>query len=294
MDFLATIPYPNIDPVLFELPALSLFNFTIGPFPLRWYALSYMIGIAAGYFYALNLTKQPRLFGGKPSSVTGAVMEDYLAWVILFGILGGRLGYVLFYNLPFYSENPLNALMIWQGGMSFHGGIIGIVLSLIAYGMVTKRDLWRICDIMACAAGIPIVCVRIANFINGELVGRVTDVPWAMIFPNGGPEPRHPSQLYQAAMEGLLTFLLLRIASHRFGLLERRGAMTGLFLIFYGIFRMVGELFRQPDAQIGFLFFGLTMGMLLSLPLILFGLLFLRFGPHWPKPPHSSAGPVSA
>jgi len=278
------IAYPNIDPVLVEIPAISLFDLTLGPFPLRWYALSYIIGIAIGYFYARRITLTPRLFGG-PSSIGPHVLEDYLTYVILFGILGGRLGYVLFYNLPFYSDNPLNALMIWQGGMSFHGGIIGIIISLIVYGKVSGHDPWRLCDVMATAAGIPIITVRIANFINGELIGRVTDVPWAMIFPHGGPDPRHPSQLYQAVMEGLLVFLLLRVATHRYQMLARRGAITGLFLIFYGLFRIVGEIFRQPDVQIGFLFFGLTMGMILSLPLIGLGVIFLRFGPVWPKPP---------
>ncbi len=278
------IPYPNIDPIAFEVPAVSLFDLTVGPFPLRWYALSYIIGIAIGYFYARSLSLTPRLFGGK-NAITPNVLEDYLTYVILFGIAGGRIGYVLFYNLPFYAENPLNALMIWQGGMSFHGSIIGVVLSLVVYGRVSGHDPWRIADIMATAAGIPIATVRIANFINGELIGRITDVPWAMVFPHGGPDPRHPSQLYQSAMEGLLVFLLLRIATHRYGLLARRGAITGLFLIFYGIFRIVGEVFRQPDIQIGFLFYGLTMGMILSVPLIAFGVIFWRYGSVWPPAP---------
>jgi phosphatidylglycerol:prolipoprotein diacylglycerol transferase len=280
------IAYPNIDPVIFELPAVTLFDLTLGPFPLRWYAVSYIIGIGLGYLYARSLSQQSRLYRGTPAT-SPAILEDYLTWVVLFGILGGRIGYVLFYNLPFYTENPLNALMIWQGGMSFHGGLIGVVLSLIVYGQVTRRDPWRIADVMAAAAGIPIISVRIANFINGELFGRVTDVPWAMVFPHGGPEPRHPSQLYQAAMEGLLVFIALRVATHRFQLLERRGAVAGLFLICYGLARIIGEVFRQPDAQIGFLLFGLTMGMLLSLPLIGFGLVLWRYGRHWPAAPNA-------
>jgi len=279
-----SIPYPDIDPILFQLPAITLFDVTIGPFPLRWYALSYIVGIGLGYAYTIALVRNAKLYAGRvPFAST--VLDDFVTWLVLGVILGGRIGYVLFYNLPFYADNPLNALMIWQGGMSFHGGLIGVVIAFLLYGRMTGTDPVRLSDLVGASVGICIVSVRIANFINGELYGRVTDLPWGMVFPNGGPDPRHPSQLYQAALEGLAMFLLVRVGTHRFGLLARRGAITGLFLVLYGLFRIVGEFFRQPDAQIGFLVLGLTMGMILSAPLIGFGLVFLRWGQSWPKPP---------
>ncbi len=186
-------------------------------------------------------------------------------------ILGGRLGYVLFYNLPYYLTNPLEIFAVWEGGMAFHGGLLGMIVVLIIYSRSRNLSGWTMFDLAAIAAPIGLFFGRIANFINSELWGRPTDVAWAVVFPNGGPEPRHPSQLYEAALEGALLFLVLRLLSHRFKLLQKPGVLAGSFAIGYGLARSFVELYRVPDAQIGYLSGFLTMGMLLSLPMVLIG-----------------------
>jgi phosphatidylglycerol:prolipoprotein diacylglycerol transferase len=270
------IQFPNIDPVLVE----------IGPFAIRWYALSYILGIGLSYAYALRLLRRSALWGAEGPVVTQTQLDDFLTWLVLGVILGGRIGYVLFYNLPYYIDNPIEALIIWRGGMSFHGGTIGVVTALLLFGYSKRVDPMRLADLIAPAVPISIASVRsLGNFINGELYGRTTDVPWAIVFPHGGPLPRHPSQLYEAALEGVLLFFILRWLAYSRGLLARRGALTGAFLIGYGLLRTVGEFFREPDRQIGFLIGGLTMGMLLSVPMIAFGVVFLMRGTVWPPVP---------
>jgi phosphatidylglycerol:prolipoprotein diacylglycerol transferase len=260
------IAFPAFDPVLFEW----------GPLVIRWYALAYIAGIVLGWRYAVSLIRQPALFGFETHPVTEQTLDDFVLWTTLGVVLGGRMGYVLFYNLPLFMEDPLEIFKVWHGGMSFHGGMLGVILAIMLFARRAGLDQFRISDLVACAVPFGLFFGRIANFINGELWGRAADVPWAMVFPHGGPDPRHPSQLYQALLEGILLFILLRVAGHRFGLLKKRGAMTGLFLIGYGIARLIGELFREPDAQLGYLWGGLTMGMLLSIPMLVAGIIFMR------------------
>jgi phosphatidylglycerol:prolipoprotein diacylglycerol transferase len=249
------IAFPVIDPVLIE----------IGPFALRWYALAYIGGILLGWLLAR------RLIALAPVAASREQVDDFVTWTTLGIILGGRLGYVLFYRPGYYITAPWEALYVWQGGMSFHGGMLGVVLAALWFCRRQGLRPLRFGDRVAPVVPIGLGLGRLANFINGELWGRVTDVPWAMVFPTGGPEPRHPSQLYQAAMEGVLLFVLLNILVRIPGLREREGFVTGAFLAGYGLARLVGEVFRQPDAHLGFLFAGATMGQILSLPMFLAG-----------------------
>ncbi|MBR0645162.1 prolipoprotein diacylglyceryl transferase [Plastoroseomonas hellenica] len=262
---LLAIPFPIIDPVLVQ----------IGPLAIRWYALAYIAGILLGWQLAR------RLVSLAPRVATREELDDFVTWVTLGIILGGRLGYVLFYRPGYYIEHPLEALAVWHGGMSFHGGMLGVIIAAVLFCRNRGLPFLAFTDRVVAVVPIGLFFGRLANFINGELWGRVApDVPWAMVFPGAGPDPRHPSQLYQAGMEGLLLFLLLLALIARPGVRARPGFICGAFLAGYGVARIVGEFFRQPDAQLGFLFAGATMGQLLSLPMVLFGLwLMLRARP---------------
>ncbi|HVV93904.1 MAG TPA: prolipoprotein diacylglyceryl transferase [Hyphomicrobiales bacterium] len=260
MPFLPVIAFPMIDPVALQL----------GPLAIRWYALAYIAGLLIGWWVTRREVSRPALWGRQPP-IEPAAIDDLLVWMALGVVLGGRIGYVLFYNLPFYAGHPLKALEIWQGGMSFHGGLLGSVVAMALFARSRRAPLLPIFDLVATVVPIGLFFGRIANFINGELWGRVTDVPWAMVFPHAGPLPRHPSELYEAGMEGLILFAIL-MALVRFGGLRRPGLVAGTFLAGYGIFRIVGETFREPDVQIGFLWQGVTMGMVLSAPMVLVGL----------------------
>ncbi len=248
--------FPEIDPVAFSL----------GPFGVRWYALAYIAGILLGWRYALHLVGWDDK--KRPNETD---IEDFISWAIVGVILGGRLGYVLFYNFDFYAENPLDAFKVWEGGMAFHGGILGIIGAMALFSRLKGVPFLRLTDIVACAAPIGLFFGRIANFINGELYGRVSDVPWAVKFPAGGYVPRHPSQLYEALLEGVVLFILLWALSRRESLRECPGVLSAIFLIGYGAARFTVEFFRQPDAQIGFLSGGFSMGQVLCLPMILAG-----------------------
>jgi len=251
-----TLTYPAIDPVLLE----------IGPFAIRWYALSYIAGILLAWRYMVVLARR------SPTGITKPHLDDFIVWATLGVVLGGRLGYVVFYKAGYYLDHPLEAFAVWQGGMSFHGGLLGVIFSIWLFSRLRGYSWIAICDIVACTAPIGLFLGRIANFINGELYGRVTDSPLGMVFPNGGPLPRHPSQLYEALLEGLLLLLVLSWLAYRPGIIERRGFLSGVFLIGYGIARPVAEMFREPDAHIGFLTVGSTMGQWLSLPLLAVGI----------------------
>jgi phosphatidylglycerol---prolipoprotein diacylglyceryl transferase len=263
MFVLPVIPFPAINPILIS----------IGPFSVRWYALAYIVGIIAGWFYARAIISSERLWGG-PAPLTVTDFDDFVIWITLGIILGGRIGYVLFYNLPHFAENPIEILQLWNGGMSFHGGVLGCIVAIVLFAMRRGIPVLSLGDVTAAVAPIGLFLGRIANFINGELWGRRTDVPWAMIFPHGGPVPRHPSQLYEAALEGVVLFIVLALLV-RFGALKRPGVVTGVFAIGYGAARITCEFFREPDVQLGFLWGGLTMGMLLCIPLILAGIAVL-------------------
>jgi phosphatidylglycerol:prolipoprotein diacylglycerol transferase len=268
---LSVLPFPSIDPVIFEIGPYALFGLELGPFALRWYALAYIVGILLAWRYMLRLVRNDRLWSTTPRP-TQLDIDDFVLWGTLGIILGGRLGYVLFYNPAFYLANPGEALAIWDGGMSFHGGFSGTVVAMILFAWKRGLSVWTMFDLAGCAAPIGLFFGRLANFINSELWGRPSDVPWAVVFPTGGPEPRHPSQLYEAALEGVVLFLVLRLLSHRFHLLRKRGFLAGAFAFGYGIARSIAELYRVPDAHIGYLSGFLTMGILLSMPMILAGL----------------------
>ena len=263
MFVLPVIPFPAINPILIS----------IGPFSVRWYALAYIVGIIAGWFYARAIIASERLWGG-PTPFTVTDFDDFVIWITLGIILGGRIGYVLFYNFPHFAADPIEILQLWNGGMSFHGGIVGCAIAIVLFALRRGIPMLSLGDVTAAVAPIGLFLGRIANFINGELWGRPTDVPWAMIFPHGGPIPRHPSQLYEAALEGILLFVVLGLFV-RFGALKRPGVVTAVFAVGYAAARITCEFFREPDVQIGFLWGGLTMGMLLCIPLILAGLALL-------------------
>ena len=262
---LLVIPYPDFDPVLVQL----------GPFAIRWYALAYILGILIGWAYARLLVRSEKIWGGK-APLTLADLDDFILWVTIGIILGGRIGYVLFYNLPHFIAHPVEIVQLWNGGMSFHGGFIGCVLAVLLFGYKRGISVLSLGDITCAVGPIGLFLGRIANFINGELWGRVTDVPWAMIFPNAGALPRHPSQLYEAALEGLLLLALLAMLI-RGGALRRPGLIIGCFAVGYSIARAFCEFFREPDEQLGFLWGGATMGQLLSVPLFLAGVAFIVY-----------------
>lgn len=247
------ITFPEIDPVIFR----------IGPLSVRWYGLMYLLGFGAAYLLIRHLSRLRNL------DLSRDGVSDLLFYGVLGVVLGGRLGYVLFYNPLQYLSRPLEIFAVWQGGMSFHGGLLGVAIAVVVFCRRRKLPILLTGDVLATSATIGLGLGRIGNFINGELWGRTTDLPWGMIFPGGGPLPRHPSQLYEAALEGLLLFIILYFL-HRHRVAE--GVPLFCFFIGYGLFRFLIEFVRQPDAHLGFLWGGATMGQLLSLPMILFGL----------------------
>ncbi len=253
--------FPQFDPVLIA----------VGPLAIRWYALAYISALLLGW----RLMRRWVLL--HPTVATPEQTDDFLTWATLGVVLGGRLGYVLFYQPAYFIDNPLQIAVLWQGGMSFHGGMLGVCLAVALYCRQQGIPMLGFGDRVAIAAPIGLGLGRLANFINGELWGREApdSLPWAMIFPSGGPIPRHPSQIYQAIMEGLLLFLVMFAASRNEAIRCRFGALTGIFLSGYAIARIVGEFFRQPDAFLGFLFAGATMGQLLSVPMLIVGLVLI-------------------
>jgi phosphatidylglycerol:prolipoprotein diacylglycerol transferase len=282
-------------PLALAFPVIDPVAISIGPFAVRWYALAYIAGLVGGWFYARRLVARERLWGGvkRPAPVD---IDDMLVWIAIGIVLGGRVGYVLFYNLPAYLDDPMEALAIWHGGMSFHGGFLGATLAILAFAARRGLNGLALLDLAAAVAPIGLFCGRIANFVNGELWGRpAPDFAYAVVFPLGGPVPRHPSQLYEAFGEGILLFLLLALAVNRFGF-RRPGLIGALFLLGYAAARIACEFFREPDAQLGFLFGGsvpfldggITMGMVLSLPMALVGLAAVyaaaRAAPPLPQP----------
>ena len=259
------LPFPVIDPVLVE----------IGPVPIRWYALAYIAGLLLGWWLMRRLSAQEQLWDGRlrPSIVS---LDDLLVYAALGVVLGGRVGYVLFYNLDYFLAHPAAIPAVWEGGMSFHGGLVGATLGIWLFSRREKVPMLAVADLCSAVVPLGIFFGRLANFIKPELWGRVSDVDWAMVFPDpaAGPFPRHPSQLYEAATEGVLLFVVLMWAV-RMGALKRPGLVTGLFGLGYGLSRIFCEFFREPDPQLGFLFGSATMGMLLSLPLVIAGLIFI-------------------
>lgn len=266
------IPFPVIDPVALQL----------GPLSVKWYGLAYVVGLLGGWWYARRLVSAESLWGGLPRP-KAEELDDMLLWVALGVVLGGRLGFVLFYDLERYLSRPQDIIAIWQGGMSFHGGLLGATLGLYLFARRRGYPPLGVFDLAATVVPIGLFLGRIANFINAELWGRpAPDFPYAMVFPNAGPVPRHPSQLYEAFAEGILLFILMALIV-RAGGFKRPGFVAGMFGMGYALARIVCEFFREPDAQLGFLFGtsvdalsgGITMGMVLSLPLFLAGLVLV-------------------
>ena len=261
--------------LLITFPVFDPIAISIGPFAIRWYALAYIAGIVLGWIYARSLLKNERLWDGPPP-LSLAQLDDFILWVTIGIIVGGRTGYVLFYNLPFFIQHPAEIFELWKGGMSFHGGFMGCVVAVMWFARVNGISILSLGDITTAVAPIGLFLGRLANFINSELWGRAADpsLPWAIIFPNGGPLPRHPSQLYEAGLEGILLFTILAVMI-RLGALKRPGLILGSFIAIYGLARIIGEHFREPDPQLGFLWGGLTMGMLLSVPMVIAGALLI-------------------
>src|SRR3954470_2807681 len=271
--------------LLIDFPAFKPIAIEIGPFAIRWYALAYICGIVFGWLYARSLLKKERLWGG-PAPMSLVQIDDFILWVTLGIILGGRTGYVLFYNLPFFIEHPAAILKLWEGGMSFHGGFLGCVVAVMWFARRNGISILSLGDVVTAVGPIGLFLGRLANFINSELWGRVTDASWGVIFPNGGPLPRHPSQLYEAFLEGIVLFTVLAVMI-RMGALKRPGLILGSFIAIYALARITGEMFREPDPQLGFLWGGLTMGMLLSVPMIFAGIILIvlaRRSPPLPEP----------
>lgn len=270
----AGLPFPDIDPVLIEL----------GPLAIHWYALAYIVGILAGWRLCLRLARR------QGNLLTKEQLDDFLLWAVIGIILGGRLGYALVYHLGYYLQNPLDILAVWQGGMAFHGGAAGVAVAIVAFCWRRGAAVLRLADLLAVATPIGLGLGRIANFINAELYGRVTDMPWGVVFPGTDGTPRHPSQLYEAALEGGLLFAILLTLALRTPVLGRPGWLTGAFLMGYGVLRSVGELFRAPDAHIGFLAMGTTMGQLLSIPMIVAGAGLIWWAQRRPAGPAQARG----
>ena len=238
----------------------------IGPLAIRWYALAYIAGIVIGWRVARRLVE------ASPAAGTKEQIDDFVTWVTLGIILGGRLGYVLFYRPGYYVQNPLEALMVWQGGMSFHGGALGVIVATLIFCRREKLNALALGDRAAAVVPFGLFFGRVANFINGELWGRPTDVPWAVVFPTDPSQlPRHPSQLYQAGLEGLGVGLLMLVLASRRDIRARPGFIAGAMIAGYGVARIIGEFFREPDANLGFLAGVITMGQLLSLPMVALG-----------------------
>jgi phosphatidylglycerol:prolipoprotein diacylglycerol transferase len=273
--------FPNFDPVAFSIGPL----FGVGPLVIRWYALAYIAGIVLAWRYVLWLTAKP------PRLLTRDNCDDLVTWCTVGIILGGRLGQVLLWEPGYYFSHPLEIVQIWKGGMAFHGGLIGVILAMFLYARSKKIPFFAVADPIAAATPIGLLLGRIANFINGELWGRVTDVPWGVIFPAAGPEPRHPSQLYEASLEGVLLFIALFILARRESIRSKVGTLSGAFLIGYAIARIVGEQFREPEVALST---AVTWGQWLSLPMFLYGVYLVwsakPVAPRPASPPRAVSG----
>jgi len=256
---LPVIPFPVIDPVIVS----------IGPLAIRWYALAYIVGLVAGWRIVLGFNAGPKPLMSRKD------VDDFLVWMAVGVVLGGRCGYVLFYQPGHYFANPSEILAVWKGGMSFHGGIAGVIVAIIWFARARGIATFALADQIARVTPLGLLLGRLANFINGELYGRPSDVAWAMVFPHGGPAPRHPSQLYEALLEGALLFVVLWWLARRTEGKVGPGFVTGAFLAGYALARSFAELYREPDVFLGFFVAGTTMGQWLSLPMLLAGLWFM-------------------
>ena len=256
----------NFDPVFIDFGIIQI----------RWYSIAYIFGIILGWIYVkkvvLNVTKKSGLL-----SISQQAFDDLIIFLVLGIIIGGRLGYVIIYNFQYYTENLFEIFMIWNGGMSFHGGLVGVVVASFIFGKKNKIKLLELTDILACATPIGLFFGRIANFINGELYGKVSTLPWSVIFPTGGNISRHPSQLYEALLEGIILFVIINIIALKNKAILKIGLVSSMFLIYYSILRLIAEIFREPDQQLGYFIGFMSMGTILSLSTLIVGLLIFYF-----------------
>lgn len=260
---LSLMAFPDIDPVIFS----------IGPLQIRWYGLAYVTGILLGWRYARRLVENGRLWPEGGSRISALDMDDFLIWATVGIVAGGRIGYILFYDFAAVAANPLRALEIWNGGMSFHGGLLGTLVAMMLFARKRAIPLFNLFDVVCAVVPVGLFFGRLANFINAELWGKLTDVPWAFVFPGGGPFPRHPTQLYEAGLEGLLLLGVLAWLIYRRQALKLPGLISGVFVAGYALSRILVEFYREPDVQVGYLAGGwLTMGMVLSLPMLAVGI----------------------
>ena len=256
----------NFDPVFIDL----------GVFQIRWYSIAYIVGIILGWIYAIKIIKK---MAKKHNfvEISQTVFDDLIIYLVIGIVLGGRLGYVIFYNFEYFSKNPFEILKIWEGGMSFHGGLLGVIISIIIFSKIKRVNFFYFTDIISCVAPIGLFLGRIANFINGELYGKISTLPWAVIFPNDGNISRHPSQIYEAILEGIVLFFLINFFALKKQLLLKKGYASGLFLIFYSMARIIGENFREPDKHLGYFFSYFSMGIILSFATFLAGCFIIFF-----------------
>ncbi|MES0091514.1 prolipoprotein diacylglyceryl transferase [Mesorhizobium sp. M0030] len=283
---MASLSFPNIDPILVQ----------IGPLAVHWYGIGYIVGILFAWWYAKRLVTNTRLWPDGVLPMKPIDLDDFIVWAAVGVVLGGRTGYVLFYDLKRYIDHPLDIFAVWQGGMSFHGGLLGVILAITLFSLKRGIRTWTLFDVVAAGVPVGLGLVRIANFVNAELWGRVTDVPWGVVFCNerlqqtvagcvAGLEPRHPSQLYEALLEGAVLFLVLRFLTHSRLKLKTSRFVGGAFICGYGLSRIFVEFFREPDQQLGYLLGGwLTMGMVLSLPMVLAGIWAMATAKPAPQP----------
>jgi phosphatidylglycerol:prolipoprotein diacylglycerol transferase len=264
MSFIA-IPYPAIDPVALHL----------GPLSIKWYGLAYVAGLLLGWLYLRRLLAQPRLWQDNKPPFPPDIADDLFIWVAAGVVLGGRLGHILLYEPSYYWQNPVEILKIWHGGMAFHGGLLGTVVAMWLFARHRGVQPLSVMDLVSAAVPIGLFFGRLANFVNAEVVGKESSVPWAMVFPGSGPNPRHPSQVYEAVLEGLVLFLILRVLTHRKDALKRPGTVGSVFLIGYGSFRFFCEFFKLDEYRQGLGNLPLSLGMIYSLPMIAIGLIGL-------------------
>ena len=256
----------NFDPVLIDLGLIQI----------RWYSIAYIVGIILGWIYAINIINKT-IKKHNIILVKTAIFDDLIIYLIFGIILGGRLGYVLFYDFSYYNQNYIEILKLWKGGMSFHGGLLGVIIVTIIFSKNKKINFFRFADIICCISPIGLFLGRIANFINGELFGKVSTLPWAVIFPNADNVPRHPSQIYEAILEGIILFVFLNYLALKKNVLLKTGYISGLFLIFYSVARIIGENFREPDIHLGYFFNYFSMGVMLSFVTFLAGCFIIFF-----------------
>jgi phosphatidylglycerol---prolipoprotein diacylglyceryl transferase len=257
----------NFDPVLVDF----------GLFQIRWYSIAYIFGITIGWAYAIKIIKSITNNNYNFESIKKSNFDDLIIYLVLGIILGGRLGYVFFYNFEYYLQNVSEIFMLWQGGMSFHGGLLGVVVAVLIFSNKEKISFFKIADIIACVAPIGIFFGRLANFINGELYGKISNIRWGVVFPNGGNVVRHPSQIYEAILEGVVLFILINFFALKKKMLFKTGYVSSLFLILYSLARIICENFREADMQIGYFFNYFSMGSLLSLVTFLIGCFIIFF-----------------